>query len=93
MNRHELTDAQWVVIARYSPSKSLDEQGEMGVRTQALIGHQYVSWSKGGMHRLDLSGVVGQEGRDHELPEHPSAGMEQPQEVRHGNAAPLPLCC
>src|SRR6266511_4359646 len=33
------------------------------------------------MHRLYLSKVVGEERRDHQLEEHPAAGMEQPQET------------
>ena len=43
------------------------------------------------MHRLHLGEIVGEEGRDDQLQEHPGARMEQPQEVRHGKAAPRPL--
>ena len=72
---------------------SLDEQGKMGVGTQAPIGHEYIPWLEGRMHRLHLSQVVGQEGRDHQLQEHTGARMAQPQEPGDGNAAPRPLLC
>jgi len=42
------------------------------------------------MHRLHLSQVVGEEGRDDQLEEHTAAGMDQPQEAGDGNAAPRP---
>ena len=43
------------------------------------------------MHRLHLGEIVGEEGRDDPLQEHPGAGMEEPQEVGHGKATPRPL--
>jgi hypothetical protein len=43
------------------------------------------------MDRLHVSEIVGDEGRDHQLQEHPGAGVEQPQEVGHRKAAPRPL--
>ena len=43
------------------------------------------------MYLLHLGEIVSQEGRDDQLQEHPSARMEQPQEVGHGKAAPRPL--
>ena len=45
------------------------------------------------MHLLHLGEIVGEEGCDHQLQEHTGAGVEQPQEVRHGKAAPRPLLC
>ena len=69
----------------------LDEEGHMGIRTQAQIGHQHISLLYARMDRLYLSQVVGEERRDDQLQEHTSAGMEQPQQSRHGKAAPRPL--
>jgi hypothetical protein len=43
------------------------------------------------MHGLHLGQIVGEEGRDDQLQEHTSAGMEQPQEPSDGKTAPRPL--
>jgi hypothetical protein len=43
------------------------------------------------MHRLYPGELMGEEGRHHELQEHPSAGMAQSQEPGDGKAAPRPL--
>ena len=43
------------------------------------------------MDRLHPGQIVGEEGRDDQLQEHTGARMEQPQESRHGKAAPRPL--
>jgi hypothetical protein len=40
---------------------------------------------------MHLGQVMGEEGRHHQLQEYTRAGMEQPQEVGHGEAAPWPL--
>lgn len=69
----------------------LHEEGEMCVGTQPPIRHEPIT---GGLHRvhlLHLGAIVGEEGGDDQLQEHPSARMEQPQEVHHGKAAPQPL--
>jgi hypothetical protein len=66
----------------------LDEQGEMGVATQAPIGPEPIVWWSARMHRLHPGTLVGQQGRDDPLAEHTRAGMEQAQPARHGNAAP-----
>ena len=71
----------------------LDEQGEMGVRTQPPIRYESITGCEHRVHLLRLSEIVSQEGRDHPRQEHPGARMEQPQEVCHGNAAPGPLRC
>ena len=42
---------------------------------------------------MHLGKIVGQEGCDHQLQEQARARVEQPQEVRHGKAAPRPLLC
>jgi hypothetical protein len=60
----------------------------MGVRTQAPSGHEHVPWGSAWMHRLYPGEIVGEEGRDDELQEEPGAGMKEPQQPRHGNAAP-----
>jgi hypothetical protein len=70
---------------------SLDQEGAMRVGTQAPIGHQHIPGLQARMNRLHVGQVVGQEGCDDQLEEHPGARMEQPQEVRHGKAAPRPL--
>ena len=43
------------------------------------------------MDRRPLRKVVGEEWRDHQLEEENPASMEQPQQPRHGEAAPRPL--
>ena len=43
------------------------------------------------MDRLHPGQIVGEKGRDDQLQEHTRAGMEQPQQARHGKAAPRPL--
>jgi hypothetical protein len=43
------------------------------------------------VHLLHLGQIVREEGRDDQREERPGAGMEEPQEVRHGNATPRPL--
>jgi hypothetical protein len=43
------------------------------------------------MDRLDLSELVGEQGRHPERQEHPGAGMEQPPQSRPGKAAPRAL--
>jgi hypothetical protein len=69
----------------------LDEEGHMGIRTEAPIGHQHIPFVYARMHRLYLSQVVGEERRDYQLEEHIAAGMEQPQEPGDRKAAPRPL--
>jgi hypothetical protein len=69
----------------------LDEEGEMGVGTQAPVRHEHITGFSSGVHRVHLGKIVGEAGRDHELQAQARAGVEQPQEVRHGNAAPRPL--
>jgi hypothetical protein len=71
----------------------LDEEGEMGVGTQAPIGHEHVPWVSARMDRLPPGEIVGEEGRDHQLQEHTGARMEQPQEPGDRKAAPRPLLC
>ena len=72
---------------------SLDEEGEMGLRTQAPIRHEHGTRLYARMDGLHPGEIVGEEGRDDPLQEHPGARMEQPQQSRHGNAAPRPLLC
>jgi hypothetical protein len=45
------------------------------------------------VYLLHLGEIVGEEGRDHQLQERTGAGMEQPEEMCHGKAAPRPLYC
>jgi hypothetical protein len=66
----------------------LPAAGELGRRTEAPIGHQYVSLLSARMHRLHVSQVVGEERRDDARQEYTSARMEQLHEMRHGNATP-----
>jgi hypothetical protein len=77
--------------AEHGVHASLDEEGQMGRRTSSPIGHQHIPFLEARMHRLHLSQVVGEERRDHQLEEHPAAGMDSPQEPGDGNAAPRPL--
>jgi hypothetical protein len=69
----------------------LDKEGEMGVGTQAAIRHEHIPGFSSGVHLVHLGKIVGQEGCDHQLQEQARAGVEQPQEVCHGKAAPRPL--
>ena len=50
----------------------------MGRGAEAPIGHQHLPLVYARMHHLHVSQVVGEEGRHHELQEHPGAGMNQP---------------
>jgi hypothetical protein len=70
---------------------SLDEEGQRGRRTSSPIGPQHIPCLSARMHRLPWSPGVGEERRDHQLEEHPAAGMAEPQEPGDGNAAPRPL--
>jgi hypothetical protein len=69
----------------------LDEEGEMGGGTQAAIRHEHIPGRSSGVHLVPLGQIMGQAGCDHQLQEQARAGVEQPQEVCHGNAAPRPL--
>jgi hypothetical protein len=77
--------------AAHGVHASLDEEGQLGIRPEAPIGHQHIPFWSARMHRRHLRQVVGEERRDHQLEEHPAAGMEEPQEPGDGNAAPRPL--
>jgi hypothetical protein len=79
--------------AQYGMHARLDEEGARRVGTQAPIGHAYLPWWSARMDCRHPGQIVGEEGRDHALQEHPRARMEQPQQARHGNAAPQPLLC
>jgi hypothetical protein len=63
----------------------------MRIGTQAPIGHQHVPGLQARMDRRHVGQVVGEEGCDDQLQEHPGARMEEPQKVRHGKATPRPL--
>jgi hypothetical protein len=69
----------------------LDEEGKMGVGTQAAIRHEHIPGCSSGVHLLHLGKIVGQEGCNHPLQEQARAGVEQPQKVCHGKATPRPL--
>ena len=69
----------------------LDEEGKMGVGTQAASRHEHIPGFSSGVHLLHLGKIVGQAGCNHQLQAQARAGVEQPQEVRHGKAAPRPL--
>jgi hypothetical protein len=71
----------------------LGKEGEMSIRTQAPIGDEHISCLQAWMDRLHQGQIMGEEGRGHWLQEESGASMEQPQQVRHGNAAPRPLLC
>ena len=63
----------------------------MCVGTQAAIRHEHIPGFESGVHPLHLGKIVGEERCDHQLEEQARAGVEQPQEVCHGKAAPRPL--
>jgi hypothetical protein len=79
--------------AQHGMHAGLDEEGEMGVGTQAPLGHEDIPWLEARMDRLHPGQSVSEAGRDHELQEHTGARMEPPQPSRHGNAAPRPRLC
>jgi hypothetical protein len=62
----------------------------MGIGTEAPIGHEHVPGWSARMHGLHPGELVGEEGRDDPRQAHPGARMNQPQQSRHGNAAPRP---
>jgi hypothetical protein len=68
----------------------LNEEGHMGIRTQAAIGYQDIAWWSARVDRLHPGQIVGEERRDHQLQEEARARMKQPQQARYGNAAPRP---
>jgi hypothetical protein len=77
--------------AEHGVHAGLDEEGKMRIGTQPPIRHEHITGCYHGVHLLHLGEIVGEEGRDDQLQEHTGARMEQPQEVRHGKAAPRPL--
>ena len=68
----------WRADAPHGVQAGLNEEGHMGIGTQAPIGHEHVPWVEGRMDRLHPSESVGEEGRDHPRQEQARAGMEQP---------------
>ena len=62
----------------------------MSLGAQAPIPHQYIPRPSARMDRLPLGEVVREEGRHHQLQAQARAGMQQPQEPRHGNVTPRP---
>jgi hypothetical protein len=89
--RPGVTSTIWRADAPHGVHASLDQEGEMRIGTQAPIGHQHIPCVQARMDRLYVGQVMGQQGCDDQLEEHPGARMEEPQEVRQGNAAPQPL--
>jgi len=71
---HQLPRTQ----APHGIQAGLHEEGEMGVGTQAPIGHEHVPWLYGWVDRLPPGEIVGEEGRDHPRQEHTGASMELP---------------
>ena len=67
-----------------------DEEREMGVGTQAPIGHEPIAWWSARMDRRHPGQLVGQKGGNHPRQEHPGARMAPPQESGAGHAAPRP---
>jgi len=45
--------------AQYGVYTGLDEEGEMGIGTQAPIGHQYITRCSGGVHLLHVGEIMG----------------------------------
>jgi hypothetical protein len=64
--------------AQHGMSAGLDEEGELGVGTQAPIGHGHILRWSGRVDRLDLGEIVREERRDDQLQEHTGARMDQP---------------
>jgi hypothetical protein len=51
--------------AEHGMHAGLDEEGEMGVGTQAAIRHEHIPGLSSGVHLLHLGKIMGQEGCDH----------------------------
>jgi hypothetical protein len=65
---------------------TLDEQGDMGIRTQTSVGDQDVLRSSSGMDFLDLCQLVRQQGGAHQLGQEASPRMEEGQQADDGEA-------
>ena len=65
----------------------LDEEAERGVDTSAAIRHEHIPGLERGVHLLPLGQIMGQAGGDPPLQEQARAGVAQPQEGGHGQAA------
>ena len=63
----------------------------MHIGAQASVGDEHIARLSGRVDRLHPGEIVGEQGRDDQLEERPSARMKEPQQVCHGNAAPWPL--
>jgi hypothetical protein len=84
---HDLARAD----APHGMEAGLGEEGARRVGTQPPIRHEHVSGLSARIDRLHVREIVGEERSHHQLQEHPSAGMEQPQETGHREAAPRSL--
>jgi hypothetical protein len=65
---------------------TLDEQGDMGIRTQPAVGDQDVLRIQSGMDFLDLCQIVRQQGRADQLGQEAGPGMEEGQQADDGEA-------
>ena len=77
--------------AQHGVEAGLDQESQVGIGTQTPIRPEHVPWMSARVDRLPVGQIVREQGRDHKLEEESGAGMEEPQEPRHGNAAPRPL--
>jgi len=68
----------------------LHEEGAMRIGAEAPIPRQHIPRPQARMGRWHLGQVVGEAGRDRPRQEPARAGMKQPQQARHGEAAPGP---
>jgi hypothetical protein len=63
----------------------------MGIGTQPSGGYEHVTRWSARMDGLHVGKIMGEEGCHDELQEESGVGMAQPQQPRHGDAAPRPL--
>jgi hypothetical protein len=74
--------------AQHRMHAGLDEESEMGIGTQAPIGHEYIPWVQARMDRWHPGQIVGEEGRDHQLQEHTGARWNSPSSRATGKPHP-----
>lgn len=69
----------------------LAQEGAMSKGAKRAIPHEHVPRAQGGMERRHLGHVVGVPGRDEHLQQETRAGMQQSEQVGHGESTPRAL--
>ena len=72
-----------LVPAKHRMNPLGDQQGQMGERAEAAIGHQDIADSQEGQDRGDAGQVMRPQRRRADLQQQPGAGVEEGQDVGH----------